>query len=137
MQLSTAAIDRLMQDPENAERMREGQEFFARVLSRSATDPEFRQQLVDNPKPTIVSYFNETHTEAVRPEDIPWDIRFIEPVGDATYILPKVGDEEAELSEADLDVVAGGVSTLLFVGGFLVGAAVVGGMKWGADQLGL
>ena len=71
------------------------------------------------------------------PEDIPWDIRFIEPVGDATYILPKVGDEEAELSEADLDVVAGGVSTLLFVGGFLVGAAVVGGMKWGADQLGL
>ena len=128
MQLSTAMIERMKQDPENAERMRQGQEFFARALTRSGVDPEFRRRLVNSPKATLVSFYNETHSEAISPDDIPWDIRFIEPTGDATFVLPDVIDETPELSEEELTAVVGGFTLMVGLGIVigLVGVPVIG-----------
>lgn len=132
MQPSTAAIERMRQDPEGT---RQGLEFIENILSRSATEPEFRQQLLNDPKTTVISSYNESHDDAIGAKEIPWDIRFIEPVGDVTYVLPKVADGNAELADDELDAVAGGALPLLvwalFGGASALGVGVI------CDRLGL
>ena len=135
MQVSQSAVEQFVQDPENAERVREGQEFFQKVLSRSAYDPEFRQQLVEEPKATIISFFNETHDQQMQDADMPWDLNFIEPEGDMMYVLPAIHDPQAELSEAELEVVAGGLSPALWAG-FALGSLTVGGIYAGVKWIG-
>ena len=137
MQITNASIKEIIQDPENAEQVQQSREFFARLLSRSMTDPEFRELLVTSPKVALASYFDEIYDQAARPEDIPWDVRFIEPIGDVTYVLPDVIDGDAELSDEELTAVAGGALPVLvvFLGAYLLSAGATAGVYAGIKVL--
>ena len=82
----------------------QAQEQLRQVLERSATDMEFRARLVTDPRAALAEMGHNI------PETL--DVRFIEPEGDATIVLPKPVDPQAELSEAELEAVAGGVTPL-------------------------
>ena len=84
----------------------EAQAELNRMLVRSATDMEFRKKLINSPAEAFAE-----HGTTV-PEG--WDIRFVENHADATIVLPDVVDPAAELSEAELEAVAGGV-LIIFV----------------------
>ncbi len=75
------------------------------LLSRSATDRGFRQKLLTEPRAAIAEYTGR---------DVPdsFDVVFVENTAAATIVLPDPVDPEAELSEAELETVAGGTETL-------------------------
>jgi hypothetical protein len=75
------------------------------MLSRSATDRTFRQKLLTEPRAAIAEYTGH---------DVPdtFDVVFVENTAAATIVLPDPVDPEAELSEAELEAVAGGSETL-------------------------
>ena len=100
----------------------QGQEAIRDILRRSSTDRAFRQRLLDDPSAAVA----EVTGQAV-PEGL--SIRFVENTADATLVLPDFVDPDAELSEDDLEAVAGGIEPLtvaLICGGIgiLVGIAV-------------
>jgi hypothetical protein len=71
------------------------------MLARSATDMEFRQKLLTDPRAAFAEV-GESIPEGV-------DLRFVENQADATIVLPDPLDRQAELSEAELEAVAGGI----------------------------
>lgn len=71
-----------------------------RILTRSATDAEFRQKLISDPHAALA--------EAGQSVPRSMDIRFVENQHDATIVLPPFMDADAELSEKELESVAGG-----------------------------
>jgi hypothetical protein len=90
------------------------QEQMEAILSRSATDGKFRQQLLTSPREALSEHFGREIPETV-------NIVFIENRADATIVLPDFVDLQAELSEADLEAVAGGepISSCIIIGGCL------------------
>lgn len=90
------------------------------VLSRSATDMEFRKQLLSDPRAALSAHFGREIPETT-------NIRFIDAQGTPTVVLPDVSPS-GELSEADLEAVAGGLAPLAIAGWVAVGfvAAAVG-----------
>lgn len=90
----------------NAEFKQEAEEKYRELLSRSATDPQFRQQLLTNPRAAI----SEFSGHEAAPD---FNVVFIENTADATIVLPDPVDSEAELSEQDLEAVAGGITPIL------------------------
>ena len=94
--------------------MAQGQEAIRDILRRSSTDRAFRQRLLDDPSAAVA----EVTGQAV-PEGL--SIRFVENTADATLVLPDFVDPDAELSEDDLEAVAGGV-----IGGIVLGLAILG-----------
>ncbi len=93
-------ISNYMQD--HPEAITEGQERLQAVLARSATDWEFRQKLLTDPRAAL----SEFSGRQVR-EDL--NVVFIENHADATIVLPDPQDQSVELSEEELEAVAGGV----------------------------
>jgi len=80
----------------------EAEQAMAQVIERAQTDSEFRQQCLDNP--------NAAAKEATG-KDIPEDfsLRFVDNQGaDLTVVLPDMVDSKAELSDSQLEQVAGG-----------------------------
>lgn len=78
---------------------------LTQVLRRSAIDPEFRQRLLDDPAAAI-----EEETGVV--SDTPgYQIMFVEKPEGVTdmLVLPPLIQEPAELSEEELEAVAGGM----------------------------
>jgi hypothetical protein len=75
--------------------------FLQGVLTRSATDLEFRKRLLANPRGALSEYVGATFPDSL-------DVTFIENTADATIVLPDPVDAEAEISEAELETVAGG-----------------------------
>jgi hypothetical protein len=75
--------------------------FIQGVLSRSATDLEFRKRLLENPREALSQYAGGPLPESL-------DVAFVENTGDATIVLPDPVDPDAEISEAELEAVAGG-----------------------------
>lgn len=80
------------------------------VLARSATDREFRRQLLTDPRRAIREACGVDIPPAFR-------LRFIErgPEADALVVLPDFetgGDESGELSDAELESVAGGAGDI-------------------------
>ena len=73
------------------------------LLARSATDQEFRHKLLTD-APTALREFSGRDVPAAA------KVVFIENKADATIVLPDFIDPEAELSEAELEAVAGGTS---------------------------
>lgn len=73
------------------------------ILERAATDREFRRGLLERPKRTIFETFGVRVPKEYR-------ILFLErdPEYDSVVILPDFRDEMAELSDDDLEDVAGG-----------------------------
>lgn len=89
---------------QNPDLLAQGQQELTDVLTRSATDMTFRQRLLEDPAAAI--------EEATgRPFQHPFNIAFIENKADATIVLPDVASPAAELSEEELEMVAGGVSS--------------------------
>lgn len=76
------------------------QEALQRILVRSATDMEFRQRLLANPRSAFAEYGHELPAGM--------DIRFIENRHDATIVLPDPIDAVIELSEMELAEINGG-----------------------------
>jgi hypothetical protein len=72
-----------------------------KLLSRSATDQEFRRKLLTEPREAL----REFHGRDI-PANV--DVRFIENTADATFVLPDPIDPAAELSEQEMEAVAGG-----------------------------
>lgn len=81
-------------------------EIFNDIVEASKTDLELRQRLVEDPVTTLKDYYHVPVSEDK-------DIRFVEMNGaDVVIVLPDPVDETAELSEADLEAVAGGAAVL-------------------------
>jgi len=97
----------------NPEKLAQVQERFGEILSRSTTDMDFRRQLVSDPRAALSAHFGREIPESV-------NIRFMESGGTPTVVLPEPADPNAELSEADLEAVAGGlIPALIGIGACL------------------
>ena len=76
------------------------------IVQRSMEDEEFRQRLLDDPRGTM-----EQELGSALPEGL--EVRVVEESADTIYlVLPGAsapGDQGVELSEEDLESVAGGV----------------------------
>jgi hypothetical protein len=99
----------------NTEKMQKVQERLGEVLSRSAMDMEFRKQLVADPRAALSAHFGKEIPETV-------NIRFLDAQGTPTVVLPEPGT--AELSDAELEGVAGGIAFLPALGYVLLGAGI-------------
>ena len=97
----------------NPEAAQQAQETMRGVLVRSSTDLAFRERLLADPRTALAE-----HTGREIPAGT--SIAFIENRADATIVLPAYVDGGAELSEEELEAVAGGTDVV-----FWVGAAVV------------
>jgi hypothetical protein len=78
-------------------------EIIAQVLVRSSTDAEFRDRLVNDPAQALADF---TGSDRKNFEHL--NIAFVESKAAATIVLPDAVDTSAELSESDLEAVAGG-----------------------------
>ena len=80
-----------------------------RLMSRSATDPIFRAKLLHAPREALAEFSGR---------DLPanLDIRFVENTASATFVLPDVVDPTAELSNEELEAVAGGSELSIVLG---------------------
>ena len=72
------------------------------VARRAAVDPDFRQIAVSNPKQALETFYGQ-------PLDIDIPISFADNSGSTkTFVLPPLMSTSGELSDADLEQVAGG-----------------------------
>lgn len=89
-----------------------------KLMSRSATDQAFRQKLLTTPREAL----SEFHGREI-PANV--DIRFIENTADATFVLPDAIDPAAELSEQEMETVAGGIWPLAVILGIAASAVAL------------
>jgi predicted PP-loop superfamily ATPase len=74
---------------------------YADLLARSAVDEDFRQQLLKDPRAALAAFSGNDSASSA-------NIVFLENNADATIVLPDRVSRNAELSESDLEAVAGG-----------------------------
>jgi hypothetical protein len=81
---------------------------YTELLERSAIDREFRNTLLTNPRAAVAEFGGRDIS------DVPasFNIAFIENKAGATIVLPPMISAEAELSEEELETVAGGTTPL-------------------------
>src|SRR5688500_381433 len=72
------------------------------LLARSATDPAFRQLLLSDSRAAISEFTGRQMPEG-------FEVAFVENKADATFVLPPVVEPGAELSDSELETVAGGI----------------------------
>jgi hypothetical protein len=85
--------------------VKHGEETMTRILTRSATDAEFRRKLVQDPRAAVAEFTNRDVSQLAG-----FNVVFVENKADATVVLPDPIDPEAELAEAELESVAGGAT---------------------------
>jgi hypothetical protein len=91
------------------------------ITTRAAVDNEFRSQLISDPRGAVAEAVGVQLPETFR-------IKFVEKEQglDAMVVLPDYVPEAAELSEEELEAVAGGSEWVITIGcGILSGAAPV------------
>ena len=102
--MDTVEIYRYAQEhPEEVEAAQEG---YQALLSRSATDLDFRQQLLADPAAAISAFTGRDVPES-------FNVVFVENRADATIVLPDYIDPAAELTDDELEAVAGGESIVV------------------------
>ncbi len=99
-----------------------GQDHIKTVLSRSATDKAFRQRLLTDPHSAIAEATGQVVPKNFR-------VAFVENTADATVVLPPAVSETAELSDHELETVAGGTEPIaiglaIFAGSMMLGIAI-------------
>ena len=99
-------VDAYRSDPVLAQK---ADQAMQKLLARSATDRDFRQLLLSDSRAALSQHFGREAPESM-------NIAFIENRADATVVLPDVIDTDAELSEGELEAVAGGSLVALGVG---------------------
>lgn len=103
-----------------AARTEKSEETLKALLARSATDMTFRQKLLTNPRAAVAEF------QGKPVDDVPdARITFIENQGDGTIVLPAFVGNAAELSEHDLEAVAGGTDPLSLVIVTVVATAII------------
>lgn len=131
-----------LKDPAQAAEFQKGQDFLGSLLHRSTTDEDFRAQLLTAPREAIAEYHAALHGTDTNAPTV--DVRFVENAGDMTLVLPAFVDADAELSDAELEAVAGGttlapvvaaavVSNMACVG-FVAGVATVALIAWAVSE---
>lgn len=91
-------VDAYRSDPVLAQK---ADKAMQKLLARSATDMDFRQLLVSDSRAALSQHFGREAPESM-------NIAFIENRADATMVLPDVIDTDTQLSDAELEAVAGG-----------------------------
>jgi hypothetical protein len=95
-----------------AEKVEQGKRAMEALLSRSATDMDFRRKLIADPRAAVAEMGNKSVSEV--PES--FNVKFVENApGTTTIVLPAFADAETELSERDLEAVSGGSTPLCAV----------------------
>ena len=117
------SVDAYSNDPEFKQK---ADEVVTQVLIRSATDAEFRRKLVESPAEALAEF---TGTDASHFAHL--NIAFVENRNAATIVLPDAVPA-GELSESELETVAGGSepATIVAVGALAAAclAALAAGM---------
>jgi hypothetical protein len=91
-------------DPQELDRLAEkSTEAFQKVMVRSATDAEYRQKLLVDPRTAISEVTGQ-------PLAAGYDVAFVENKADLTLVLPKVMHQVTDLNEAELEAVSGGTT---------------------------
>jgi hypothetical protein len=88
------------------ELVHEGEETLQAILARSATDRDFRGRLLADPRTAVAELTGRGVNES-------FNVVFVENTADVTIVLPDPVDPAAELSEADLEAVAGGATPVV------------------------
>jgi hypothetical protein len=84
------------------------------VARRAAVDPDFRKIAVSNPKQALETFYGQ-------PLDVDVPIHFADNSGSSkTFVLPPLMANSGELSEADLEHVAGGTDWCICTNGCCV-----------------
>jgi hypothetical protein len=96
-------VQELMKDPAV---VKQAQEQYQAMLTRSATDMEFRKKLLADPRAAVAEFTG-------KPAPADFNVVFIENKAGATVVLPDPVDPSAELSETELEAVAGGAGPAL------------------------
>lgn len=112
---------------ENQDAAQVGQNHMKAVLSRSATDKTFRQLLLTDPHAAIAQATGEVVPANFR-------VSFIENTADATVVLPPAVSDTAELSEHELETVAGGTEPIaiglaIFAASMMLGIEIAKSQK--------
>jgi len=87
----------------NADLSKQAEAQLQKLLHRSAIDQEFRKKLLTTPREALREFHGQEIPATV-------DVRFIENTADATFVLPDAIDPAAELSEEEMQTVAGGIT---------------------------
>ena len=109
------AVTAIRTNPELADRAREEMQA---VLARSATDSEFRRLLLSDSRAALGQHFGREIPESV-------NIAFVENKADTTLVLPDAVDPSAELSETELEAVAGGSLGVFEIAALAVAACMI------------
>jgi len=104
-------------DPEYAQKV---DHKMQELLARSATDSAFRQRLLTEPRAALKEFTGRDIPESV-------NIVFVENKATATFVLPEPVDPAAELSESELETVAGGATPCVF--------GIIASILWIASEL--
>jgi len=99
----TTTLDIAQAYAANPELKARAEQEMSRLLARSATDLEFRGKLLSDPRQAIAEFTGKPVPES-------FNVRFVENKGGATVVLPDPVDPAAELSESELESVAGGIT---------------------------
>jgi hypothetical protein len=94
------------------------QERLNDLLARSASDLDFRGKLLANPRQAVSEFFGVELPAS-------FSIAVVESKADETFILPDAIDPQAEISERELEAVAGGCTPLTIASAYLGVAASV------------
>jgi hypothetical protein len=94
--------DRVRQHQSDPAFVAQANDFYARLLERSAVDRTFRQKLLTDSRAALAEFGGRD------PSSVSSNIVFVENTADATIVLPDFVGANTELSDQQLESVAGG-----------------------------